>query len=134
MKFILLASLAFATSAFAQSLKSNIPYVENGHARHVLDIYAPANAKNLPVVFWIHGGGWLAGDKTDVKSKPQWFMDKGFVFVSTNYRLLPEVDMGTLIRDVAKAYGWMHKHIAEYGGDPKRVLVGGHSAGAQLHG
>ena len=59
-------------------------------------------------------------------------MDKGFVFVSTNYRLLPDVDMGTLIRDVAKSFGWVHEHIAEYGGDPKRVLVGGHSAGAQL--
>ena len=132
MKLILLATLAFAATALAQSVKSNIPYIDNGHARHVLDIYAPANAKNLPVVFWIHGGGWTQGNKTDVKLKPQWFMDKGFVFVSTNYRLLPEVDMGTLIRDVAKAFGWMEKHIAEYGGDPKRVLVGGHSAGAQL--
>lgn len=132
MKLILLATLAFAATAFAQSVKSNIPYLENGHARHVLDVYSPPNAKNLPVVFWIHGGGWTQGDKTDVKLKPQWFMDKGFVFVSTNYRLLPEVDMGTLIRDVAKSFGWMEKHIAEYGGDPKRVLVGGHSAGAQL--
>jgi acetyl esterase/lipase len=59
-------------------------------------------------------------------------MDKGFVFVSTNYRLLPAVDMGTLTRDVARAFGWVHNHIAEYGGDPKRVLVGGHSAGAEL--
>jgi acetyl esterase/lipase len=59
-------------------------------------------------------------------------MDQGFVFVSTNYRLLPHVDMGTLIRDVAKSFGWVQKHIAEYGGDPKRLLVGGHSAGAQL--
>lgn len=132
MKFILLASLAFATTAFAQNVKSNIPYVENGHARHMLDVYAPANAKKLPVVFWIHGGGWEQGDKSQVKTKPQWFMDKGFVFVSTNYRLLPTVDMGTLIRDVAKSFAWVEKHIAEYGGDPKRVLVGGHSAGAQL--
>ena len=116
----------------AQTLKSNIAYVENGHERQVLDIYAPADAKNLPVVFWIHGGGWQTGDKTHVKSKPQAFMDRGFVFVSTNYRLLPVVDMGTLIRDVAKAFGWMHAHIADYGGDPGRVIVAGHSAGAQL--
>ncbi len=122
----------FASTLHAQNIKRDIPYVEDGNARHVLDIYAPANAKNLPVVFWIHGGGWEQGNKTDVKLKPQWFMDKDFVFVSTNYRLLPEVDMGTLTRDVAKAFGWMEKHIAEYGGDPKRVLVGGHSAGAQL--
>ncbi|MDB6003079.1 MAG: Carboxylesterase [Prosthecobacter sp.] len=132
MKLILLATLSFATTAFAEDIKRDIPYVEDGNARHLLDIYSPANAKNLPVVFWIHGGGWTQGDKTDVKLKPEWFMDKGFVFVSTTYRLLPEVDMGTLIRDVAKAFGWMEKHIAEYGGDPKRILVGGHSAGAQL--
>ncbi|HEX5241887.1 MAG TPA: alpha/beta hydrolase, partial [Tepidisphaeraceae bacterium] len=62
----------------------------------------------------------------------QAFMAKGFVFVSTNYRLLPKVDMATLVGDVAKSFGWVHQHIAEYGGDPNRVLVGGHSAGAQL--
>lgn len=132
MKSILFASLAFVVTSFAQDIKRNIPYVENGHERHVLDIYSPPNVKNAPVVFWIHGGGWEAGDKSQVKTKPQWFMDKGFVFVSTNYRLLPTVDMGTLTRDVAKAFAWTEKHIAEYGGDPKRVLVGGHSAGAEL--
>lgn len=120
------------SAAHAQTIKKDVPYLEDGNAQHVLDIYSPPNAKNLPVVFWIHGGGWEQGDKSQVKTKPQWFMDKGFVFVSTNYRLLPEVDMGTLIRDVAKSFGWVSKHIAEYGGDPKRVLVGGHSAGAQL--
>ncbi|MGV3663044.1 MAG: alpha/beta hydrolase [Prosthecobacter sp.] len=130
---LLLIACAFATAvASAQAPKSNIPYVENGHARHVLDVYSPANAKNLPVLFWIHGGGWQQGDKTSVQSKPQWFMDKGFVCVSTNYRLLPEVDMETLTKDVAKALGWTQKHIVEHGGDPNRILVAGHSAGAQL--
>ncbi len=131
---ILLAFLAAAllSPARAEKIERNIPYVENGHARHVLDIYAPDGAKNLPVVFWIHGGGWQQGDKSDVALKPRLFMEKGFVFVSTNYRLLPEVDMGTLTRDVAKAFGWVSRHIAEHGGDPKRVLVGGHSAGAEL--
>ena len=129
-----LIAAALLSQGHAQTIptKSNIPYIENGYERQLLDIYAPPNATNLPVVFWIHGGGWEAGDKSDVKLKPQWFMDQGFVFVSTNYRLLPDVDMGTLIRDVAKSFGWVQKHIAEYGGDPKRVLVGGHSAGAQL--
>jgi acetyl esterase/lipase len=129
---ILLVLFALSTSVFAQGVKSTVPYVENGDERQALDIYSPSNAKNLPVVFWIHGGGWEQGDKSQVKTKPQWFTDKGFVFVSTNYRLLPEVDMGTLIRDVAKSFAWVEKHISEYGGDPKRVLVGGHSAGAQL--
>ena len=73
MKMILLASLLFAVSAIAQEMKRSIPYVENGHARHVLDIYTPAGAKNLPVVFWIHGGGWQTGDKANVQEKPAWF-------------------------------------------------------------
>ncbi len=68
----------------------------------------------------------------DVQIKPQAFMDKGFVFVSTNYRLLPNVDMGTIVRDIAKSIRWVHDHIAEYGGDPERLFVMGHSAGAQL--
>ena len=132
MKFILFATLLFAVSAMAQEMKRSIPYVDNGHARHVLDIYTPSGAKNLPVVFWIHGGGWQTGDKANVQEKPAWFTKKGFVFVSINHRLLPEVEMEVLVRDVAKAFGWMHKHIAEHGGDPNRVLVGGHSSGAQL--
>jgi len=121
-----------ASAAHAQTIKKDIPYAGVEDEKRTLDIYSPADAKNLPVVFWIHGGGWQAGNKDDVKLKPQWFMDKGFVFVSINYRLLPAVEMGPLIRDVAKAFGWVEKHIAEFGGDPKRVLVGGHSAGAQL--
>jgi len=127
-----LAFLLLASFAQAQTLKPNIPYVEHGHERHVLDIHAPEGAKNLPVVFWIHGGGWQAGDKTDVQIKPRFFAEKGFVFVSTNYRLLPQVEMSVLIGDVAKALGWVHKNIASHGGDPQRILVMGHSAGAQL--
>jgi acetyl esterase/lipase len=128
----LLVLLAVVTGARAQDVKRNIPYVEKGTELQTLDVYSPADAKNLPVVFWIHGGGWQAGDKKDVQVKPKVFNEKGFVFVSINYRLLPSVDMGTLTRDVAKAARWVHDHIAEYGGDPKRLLVMGHSAGAQL--
>jgi arylformamidase len=129
---LLIVLFAVACPARAQAIKRDIPYTTEADEKRTLDIYSPPGAKDLPVVFWIHGGGWQAGDKSDVKTKPQWFMDKGFVFVSTNYRLLPAVDMGTLIRDVAKSFRWVQDHAAEYGGDPKRVLVGGHSAGAQL--
>jgi len=127
-----LAFLVLASVAHAENLKPNIPYVENGHERQVLDIYTPDNAKDLPVVFWIHGGGWQTGDKTDVQIKPRIFNDRGFVFVSTNYRLWPNVEMGELIGDVAKSLGWVHKNISKYGGDPNRIFVMGHSAGAQL--
>ena len=109
---------------------ANVPY--GTLDRQVLDVYAPKDAKNLPVVFWIHGGGWQTGDKSDVQIKPKTFADKGYVFVSTNYRLLPAVDMTTIVRDVAKSVRWVEDNIARYGGDPKRLLVMGHSAGAQL--
>ncbi len=134
MKHSLLLLFVFALSlgAQAQEIKRNIPYASPAEARQVLDIYAPSHAENLPVVFWIHGGGWQTGDKSSVQHKPQAFMDKEFVFVSTNYRLLPGVDMGTIVRDVAKSIRWVHDHIAEFGGDPQRLLIMGHSAGAQL--
>ena len=120
--------------AFAQKLTSNIPYVESGHKRQALDVYTPESVKgkNLPVMFWIHGGGWQVGDKGDVGLKPKVLCERGFVFVSTNYRLLPEVTMEELTGDVAKSLGWVHRNISKYGGDPKRIFVGGHSAGAQL--
>ena len=127
-----LAFLLLLSVAQAQNLTSNIPYADPAHERQVLDVYAPLDAKNLPVVFWIHGGGWQTGDKTSVQIKPRVFAQHGFVFVSTNYRLLPHVEMGVLIRDVAKSLGWVHKNIARHGGDPRRIFVMGHSAGAQL--
>jgi arylformamidase len=126
------AFLLFASVAEAQNLRSDIPYADPADERQVLDIYAPDGAKNLPVVFWIHGGGWQTGDKTDVQIKPRVFAERGFVFVSTNYRLLPHVEMDVLVRDVAKSLGWVHKNIAAHGGDPTRIFVMGHSAGAQL--
>jgi arylformamidase len=128
----LLVVLAVTAEVRAQDVKRDIPYVEKGHERQVLDVYSPPGAKNLPVVFWIHGGGWQAGDKKEVQIKPKVFTEKGFVFVAINYRLLPAVEMGDIIRDVAKGVRWTHDHIADFGGDPNRLFVMGHSAGAQL--
>src|SRR3954447_19047024 len=128
----LLVAVTVLTPAQAQGVKRDIPYTKDADQRQTLDVYSPPHAKGLPVVFWIHGGGWQAGDKSEVYTKPQVFNAKGFVFVSTNYRLLPDVDMATLTRDVAKSIRWVHDHIAEHGGDPNRLLIMGHSAGAQL--
>jgi arylformamidase len=120
------------TFAVEPKVTRDVPYASPALERQILDIYAPPDAKNRPVVFWIHGGGWQAGDKTSIQKKPQAFVDRGFVFVSTNYRLLPAVEMDVIFRDIAKSLHWVQQHIAEYGGDPKQILVMGHSAGAQL--
>lgn len=129
---LLLSLLPALASAQIPPTAANVSYAEPAHERQVLDVYSPKDAKDLPVMFWIHGGGWQAGDKSDVQLKPQVFTERGFIFVSTNYRLLPEVDMGTIMRDIAKSLGWVHRNIAARGGDPRRIFVGGHSAGAQL--
>jgi arylformamidase len=128
---LLLALIAAAAAASAQQVTRDVPYA-TAHPRQVLDIHAPAGAKSLPVVFWIHGGGWQTGDKSMVALKPKAFTEAGFVFVSINHRLLPSAEMGAITRDVASALGWGHKNIAAHGGDPTRVLVMGHSSGGQL--
>jgi arylformamidase len=128
---LLFVAVTLVSDAYAQRVTRDIPYA-TAHERQVLDVYAPDSAKNLPVVFWIHGGGWQTGNKSMVGVKPKAFTEAGLVFVSINYRLLPTVNMGDLTSDVATALGWVHKNIATYGGDPDRLLVMGHSAGGQL--
>jgi arylformamidase len=128
----LVVVLVVLSAARAQDIKRDLPYTDKADKLQVLDVYSPKDGKGLPVVFWIHGGGWQTGDKSDVQVKPQAFTDRGFVFVSINYRLLPSVDMETIVRDVARAVRWVYDHIVEHGGDPKRLLIMGHSAGAQL--
>ena len=135
MKFVLALTLtasAFLTASKAQNVTRDIPYAEPANERQMLDIHAPAAANKLPVVFWIHGGGWENGDKTRVTDKPRAFMEKGFVFVSTNHRFRPHVPMEEIVRDIARSIRWVHDHIARYGGDPTRIFVIGHSSGAQL--
>lgn len=129
---VLLLCLALPLSGAEPRVHRGLAYVEPKNDRQTLDVYAPARGKGLPVVVWIHGGGWQAGDKKDVHHKPQAFADKGFVFVSVNYRLLPKATIGQMAQDVAKAIRWIHDHARAYGGDPSTLIVMGHSAGAQL--
>jgi acetyl esterase/lipase len=113
-------------------VQRDLPYTEPKNELQSLDVYAPADGKNHPVVIWIHGGGWHSGDKKDVASKPQAFVDRGCVFVSINYRLWPSVTIQQIAGDVARAIRWSHDHARDYGGDPKSLFIMGHSAGAQL--
>ena len=113
-------------------IERDLPYAQPRNERQLLDIFAPATGTSLPVVVWVHGGGWMRGGKHEVDHKPSAFVDQGFVFVPVNYRFIPNVKMDTIVRDVAQAVGWVHAHIAGRGGDPNRIFLMGHSAGAQL--
>ena len=129
-----LFTLIVALPLFAAEpqVQKDVPYVEPKNERQTLDMYSPAEGKDCPIIFWIHGGGWQRGDKADVQVKPQAFTAKGYVFVSTNYRLLPDAKIDQMAGDVAKAILWVHQHAREFRGDPNRIVVAGHSAGAQL--
>ena len=129
-----LTILILASPLFAAEPKAflNIPYTETKNEKQTLDLFAPPDAKNLPIIFWIHGGGWQAGNKEDVQIKPQAFTAKGFIFVSTNYRLIPAASIKEMAGDIAKSMRWVYDHAKEYGGDPSTFLIMGHSAGAQL--
>jgi len=132
----LLAALLLLPLAAAQPsaprVERDIPYAQPRNTRQLLDIYAPATGANHPVVVWIHGGGWTAGSKEMVAHKPEAFTSRGFVFVAINYRFVPAVTMDNIVRDAAKATAWAYANAARYGGDPKRLYIMGHSAGAQL--
>lgn len=115
-----------------QQVHRDLPYAEPRNERQMLDVYAPAGAKNRPIVFWIHGGGWQKGDKSQMHAKPQAFTGKGYVFATTNYRFIPNVTMQQIAADVAKSIRWMYDNAAQYGGDPQSIVVMGWSAGAQI--
>lgn len=99
---------------------------------HSLDIHAPKDAKAAPVVVYVHGGYWKAGDKSAKGHLPEFLCGHGYVFVTVNYRLAPAVQHPAQVQDVARAVAWVHDHIADYGGDPAQLYLTGHSAGAHL--
>jgi acetyl esterase/lipase len=126
---------AQAQGASPPLVTKNIQYISrpDSPARlNQLDVYTPGTPGPNPVMVFIHGGSWCFGDKRMVGKKAEAFTDAGYVFVSINYRLSPAVQHPAHAEDCGLAVAWVHKHIAEYGGDPDRVYLMGHSAGAQL--
>src|SRR5262245_48078377 len=103
--------------------------------RHKLDMYLPRGHKDYPVVFFVHGGAWSAGDKNQLfiySSLGRCFARHGIGFVSANYRLSPAVKHPEHIKDVARAFAWTHQNIKKHGGRPDELFVAGHSAGGHL--
>jgi acetyl esterase/lipase len=103
--------------------------------KHKLDLYLPQGAKDFPVLFFVHGGAWVRGDKNTFglySLLAGSYAKRGIGVVVTNYRLSPEVQHPEHVKDVARAFAWCHKNIAKHGGRPDRLFACGHSAGAHL--
>lgn len=102
-------------------------------SRQKLDIYQPKlHEAKPPVVLFYYGGSWDSGDKADYKFAAEAFTSSGFIAVIPDYRVYPDVKFPGFMADPAKAARWVKEHIAEYGGDPNRVFLAGHSAGAHI--
>ena len=126
---VIVAIAMAATAAFAGAVRTEkgIPYSER--AGCVLDVRVPEGETNFPTVVWFHGGGLTGGSRHFVP-----LADTGIAQVAVEYRLLGKdaAEAADCIGDAAAAVAWTLSHIAEYGGDPARVFVSGHSAGAYL--
>lgn len=119
-----------ALPATAVRAADEIVYGEGPDRR--LDVHGRPGLSAAPVLVYIHGGGWRRGDKRMVHDLPAYAQRHGLLLVSVNYRMVPQVDAGGCAEDVAAALAWVRANISRYGGDPGRIFVSGHSAGAHL--
>jgi acetyl esterase/lipase len=112
------------------------PGEDASKGKNKLDLFLPRNRKDFPVVFFVHGGGWRAGDKDYVlgvySNLGMFLARQGIGTVVTNYRLSPGVQHPEHIKDVARAFAWTCKNIAAYGGRTDQIFACGHSAGGHL--
>ena len=114
-------------------IERDLPYGNDPQQR--LDVYLPAQAKAAPIIFMVHGGAWMIGDKgasAFVSNKVAHWLPKGYILVSSNYRMSRQPNPLDQADDIARALAFVQAKAPSWGGDPTRVLLLGHSAGAHL--
>jgi acetyl esterase/lipase len=136
---LLLAALYLASAPDTSTVRvvRDIPYLADAgypDNKDKLDLYLPEGKTGVPVVVWYYGGALQAGDKADASEAAagRRFAAAGFATAVVNYRLSPGVSHPAHIQDAAASFAWVRRYIAEYGGDPSKIFVTGHSAGAYL--
>src|SRR5438105_10145952 len=136
-----LALLTFAASAPAADPRTpvdthaNLTYYTGEGAdkyRHRLDLYVPKGRKDVPVMMFVHGGGFTIGIKDQYAFVGQVFATYGIATAVISYRLSPKTSYPGHVQDTARAFAWLRMHVAEYGGKADRIFISGHSAGATL--
>jgi len=100
--------------------------------RQSLDVYVPLGAHDRPVIVFFYGGGFENGRKSYYRFVGATLAEAGYVAVLPDYRVYPEVKFPTFVDDGAQALAWVVKHAHEIGGDPRRIYLAGHSAGAHI--
>ncbi len=104
-----------------------MPFGKHGQT---LNVWRKGDAKAAPVLIFYYGGGWVKGSADDYGWAARAYASKGFVVVVPDYRKVPEVRFPAFVQDAADAVKWTEDNIAKYGGDPNRIAIAGHSAGA----
>lgn len=122
--------LNLATASNGATVYRDIAYGEGN--RRKLDIYSPAGARAAPVALFFYGGSWQNGDKRTYQFVASALAARGIVTVVPDYRLYPDVHYQGFLADGANAVKWAKDHASQYGGDPSKLFIVGHSAGAYI--
>ncbi|MBD3769744.1 MAG: alpha/beta hydrolase [Rhodobacterales bacterium] len=109
---------------------NHMPRISDGN--FTMDIYAPDEAEELPIVIMVHGGAWTYGNKQNAigPKQAEFFTNAGFIYVSINYRLAPDHPFPAQVEDLASAIAFLYRNADDYGGDPDSIFLMGHSSGA----
>jgi acetyl esterase/lipase len=124
------APLNLLASRDGITIAQSLPYGDG--PRRTLDVYRPTDAKNAPVVVFFYGGSWQMGDKETYLFVAAALARRGYVMVVPDYRIYPEVRYPAFLDDGAHAVRWAENNAARFGGDPKKLFLMGHSAGAYI--
>jgi acetyl esterase/lipase len=124
-----------ADPSAAVDVRTNVTYYSGEGAdkyRHRLDLYLPKGKRDVPVMMFVHGGGFTVGIKDQYGFVGEVLAANGIATAVISYRLSPKTSYPGHVQDVARAFAWLRAHAGEYGGKTDRLFISGHSAGATL--
>jgi acetyl esterase/lipase len=124
------APLNFLASRQGLQIDQSIPYAEG--ARHTLDVYRPEGVARAPVVVFFYGGSWQSGSKETYVFAAAALAHRGYVVIVPDYRIYPDAKYPAFLEDGARAVAWAKRNARRFGGDPGKLLIMGHSAGAYI--
>lgn len=144
MKMMIVAAVTFVAlpvparaveRPFLVDVRTNVTYYTGEGAdkyRHRLDLYLPKGQRDVPVMVFVHGGGFTVGIKDQYGFVGEVLAARGIATAVISYRLSPKTSYPGHVQDVARAFAWVRAHAAEYGGKADKIFISGHSAGATL--